>query len=155
MTSLKRTIGVILVFLIMQPLKSIAINTNSKFSQIHVLEEMDSSSASYLLSCKDTYIVIGETFDKSFDPEDIDLMFDDLNVFICVFDLQWNYLQGVIYGGDGNDIATGALINKNNQLCISGNTNSSELNILSEKEAKGNICLDNRIKVTYFSLVFH
>jgi hypothetical protein len=122
-----------LVVLVVYPVHTTATNTNPFYPKIHVIKELDYSVGIRLLTYNNTNIVVGHTFDKSFNPESIDLMEYGRNVFVCCYDNQWNFLQGCIYGGDRHETVIEAFINGNHQLCIIGNSTSKDLNIITEE----------------------
>ncbi len=103
---------------------------NDIYPKVHIIDELEISIEPWVLCYNDSTIVIGHTPVTSFQSVN-DPMVNIGNIFVCIFDSQWNLKKGIIYGGDNHDFVSDVIIDPKGTICILGGTKSTNLPLTS------------------------
>ncbi len=100
------TVGIITLLFISLPTDGFgSFPGNGIYPKVHIIDELEISIEPWVLCYNDSTIVIGHTSATSFQSIN-DPMVNIGNIFVCIFDSQWNLKKGIIFGGDNHDFVS-------------------------------------------------
>ncbi len=130
-----RTISLFLLCLSLilgSPFQSLGGNKNffGSLPSLHTIEELHESMRPYLVPYQNTYVIYGITPYSSFgtNTKHDD---DDGNVFIGIYQKDWTFLRGIVFGGSGFEFPRTLCIDENGIIAIAGGTTSKDFPITS------------------------